>query len=161
MPTKKNITKRTKRTEDNRSVYEKRFNYKNIVVNWEEEHPNIIDIRKTGVEYATLQTIRNFRKVLNYILDNWDTVNENGFTAKQAGVTGATMSYTIDYSHKVFNWEMFIERSEPKTYVNVDDPNDKITLRRTVRKAKYYPCYSYEEYADCLKTINAELAKEF
>lgn len=161
MPTKKNIVKKTKRTEDNRSVYEKRFNYKNMVVNWEEGYPNIIDIRKTGVEYATLQTIRNFRKVLNYILDNWDTVNEYGFTAKQAGVTGATMSYTIDYSRKVFDWEMFKERSEPKTYVNVDDPNDKITLRRTIRKTKYYPCYSYDEYLACLKTINAELAKEF
>lgn len=163
MPTKKNIVKRTKRTEDNKSVYEKRFTYFDGTEHkyWYYRNNDIELPTKTGVEYATLQTIRNFRKVLNYILDNWDTVNENGFTAKQAGVTGATMSRAIDYSRKVFDWEMFKERSEPKTYVNVDDPNDKITLRRTIRKTKYYPCYSYDEYLACLKTINAELAKEF
>lgn len=153
MPTKKNIVKKTKRTEDNRSVYEKRFTYES---RWHYEPST-----KIGAEYATLKAIRNFRKVLNYILDNWDTVEANGFTAKQAGVTGATMSRTIGYSRKVFDWDMFREKSEPKTYVNVDDPNDKITLRRTIRKTKYYPCYSYDEYLACLKTINAELAKEF
>lgn len=145
------IKKKTKRTEDNKSVYEQRFTYCRF--GYSDTH--------VGAEYATLKTIRNFRKVLNYILDNWDIVEGNGFTAKQAGVTGATMSRTIDYSRKVFDWEMFKERSEPKTYVNVDDPNDKITLRRTIRKTKYYPCYSYDEYLACLKTINAELAKEF
>lgn len=150
MPIKRNITKRTKRTEGDRSVYEKRFTYQR----------NFGFITKIGVEYATLRAIRNFRKVLTYILENWDTIEANGFTAKQAGVTGGTMNQTIDYTKKVFDWEMFKERSEPKTYVNVDDPNDKITLRRTTRKTKYYPCYSYEEYEDCLRTINEELARE-
>lgn len=150
MPTKINTTKRTKRIEENESVYEKRFTYQR----------NHGFITKTGAEYATLKTIRNFRKVLNYILENWDAVEANGFTAKQAGVTGGTMSRTIDYTKKVFDWEMFKERLEPKTYVNVADPEDRITIRRTIRKTKYYPCYSYEEYEDCLRIINEELAKE-
>lgn len=150
MPTKRNITKKTKRTGDNESVYEKRFTYQR----------NCGFITKTGAEYATLKAIRNFRKVLTYILENWDTIEVNGFTAKQAGVTGGTMSRTIDYTKKVFDCEMFKERLEPKTYVNVDDPEDRITIRRTIKKIKYYLCYSYEEYADCLKIINEELTKE-
>lgn len=139
---------------ETRTVYEKRFTYHKSG-----RHYGDPPVERVGAEYATLNTIRNFCKILNYIIDNWDTVEKNGFTAKQAGVTGNTMIPACRYGREIFRYNLIIEKSEPKIYVNVDDPEDRITIRRSVAKNKYYPTAKYEDYLNCLNAIKAEIAK--
>ncbi len=113
-----------------------------------------------------LGTIINMRKVLRYVIANYDNMKENGALASDIGVKGATMSpiaahYGYYFPENVKTEKMFIDKIEnvfsEKTYANVDNPNDIIVIRKRTQLKKYYPTKSFEYYKKFLRDLEREL----
>lgn len=113
-----------------------------------------------------LGTIVNMRKVLRYVIANYDEMNEKGATASDIGVKGATMipisdCYGFYFPEKVKTEKMFIAKLEnilsEKTYANVDNPNDIIVIRKRTQLKKYYPTKPLDYYKKFLRDLEREL----
>ena len=114
-----------------------------------------------------LGTIVNMRKVLRYVIANYDEMKEKGATASDIGVKGATMSpisIAIGYYFPGMVKDddaMFLAKLEKvyseKTYANVDNPNDIIVIRKRTKLTKYHPTKPLDYYKRFLRDLEREL----
>jgi hypothetical protein len=110
-----------------------------------------------------LGTIVNMRKVLKYVVANYDNIKEKGVLVSDIGVKGATMKPISvwdgiwggkdDFMFYYFNDSICSE----KTYANVENPDDIIVIRRKTKVKRYYPAKPLDYYKNFLRDLEYEL----
>lgn len=110
-----------------------------------------------------LGTIVNMRKVLRYVIANYDNIKVSGALASEIGVKGATMSpisvwggARYVYPNAMFTYCDDFIFSE-KTYANIENPDDIIVVRKRTKVKRYYPAKSLDYYKRFLRDLEREL----
>lgn len=108
-----------------------------------------------------LGTILNMRKVLRYVIANYDNMKVSGALASEIGVKGATMSPISLWDGAVYKDTMFIYSDDfvfsEKTYANVENPDDIIVIRKRTKVKRYCPAKSLDYYKRFLRDLEREL----
>ena len=150
----------------------KKINSKRTVVEVAEEPINLVEVRypktyhKKGhwvgedcydPDRFTVKSVKNCIKALDKIIA---TGGRNEFTAKDLGVPTQTLAVLAQNGRKTSLLSIrndFIKTS--KTYANVNDPNDLITLTRTTKVRLFSIAHPYT--IEDVKKMREDLVQRF